>query len=81
MIGKILLGVATFGAGAALSEETKGRLKTAARGVRDDLGAATKDVRARASTEWERVKRFVREDILEEDPPRRPPPASPPASA
>ncbi|MDO8621820.1 MAG: hypothetical protein Q7R80_01155 [bacterium] len=79
MIGKLLLAGVGLATGASLSEETKGKLKAAARSVKDDLGAATKDVRARASTEWGRVKRFVREDILEEDPPRRPPPAAPSA--
>lgn len=80
MIGKILLGAAAFAGGASLSPETKGKLRVAARGVKSDLAAATKDARARASTEWGRVKQFWREEILEE-PPRRPdPPASPPPS-
>lgn len=80
MIGKLLLAGVGLATGAAMSEETKGKLKAAARGVKEDLADATKDARARASKEWNRVKRFVREDILEE-PPRRPapPPAAPSA--
>jgi len=73
MIGKVLLAGIGVATGAALSAETKDKLKSAARGVRDDIGAATKDARARASTEWDRVKKYVREEILEEDPPRRTP--------
>lgn len=78
MIGKVLLGAAAFAGGAALSEETKAKLKAAARGVKGDLADATKDARARASKEWDRVKQFYREEILDE-PPRRSPPAAPSA--
>lgn len=80
MIGKLLLGAAAFAGGASLSEETKGKLRAAASGVRDDLRAVTKDVRARASKGWGDVKRFWREEIRDEEPPRRGPPSSPPPS-
>ena len=66
-----LLGIGVAG-GAALSPETKGKIRDAAKSVKDDLGAATKDARAAATREWGRVRKFVREEIFEE-PPRRPP--------
>lgn len=73
-----LLGLGVAG-GAALSPETKAKLKAAARGVRDDFATATKDARGRTSREWGRFTKWFREDVLEE-PPRRAPPASPPPS-
>jgi len=79
MFKLLLAAVGGAATAASLSEETQGKLKAAARGVRDDLGAATKDARAAASREWGRVKRFVREEILEEPP--RPSRSDPPAQA
>lgn len=78
MFGKILLGAAAFAGGASLSPETKGKLRAAASGVRDDLRAATKDARAAASRGWDHARTFWYEKVLEEEPPRRP---DPPAQA
>lgn len=78
MIGKLFLAGVGLATGAALSEETKAKLKNAARGVKGDLADATKDVRAAASRRWGDVKKFWREEVLEE-PPARTPPAAPSA--
>ncbi|MBI4434870.1 hypothetical protein HY635_03610 [Candidatus Uhrbacteria bacterium] len=75
MLKLLLAAVGGAATAASLSEETKGNIRTAAKGVAGDLRAATKDARAAASREWDRVKRFWREEIREE-PPRKPP-ASP----
>ncbi len=75
MIGKLLLAAAGLATGASLSEETKGKIKDAARSVKGALGAATKDVRARAKQEWGRVTKYVREELLDEEPARSAGPA------